>query len=250
MSRFFIEVSYMGTAYAGFQIQENANTIQAEVEKAFRIYFRKPIELTGSSRTDAGVHALQNYFHFDEGDIREQAFAEGAYHLNAILPGDIVIRKIFEVNENAHCRFDAVSRTYHYSIYNKKDPFIRDRAYYYPFELDIIKLNEAASIVSGEIDFEAFAKKNNQVHTNNCNILQSVWVQAGSELQYIVTGNRFLRGMVRGLTGTMLKVGRGNKTKEEFAGIFSNTDITKVDFSVPAHGLALYAVNFAEMRAI
>lgn len=240
----------MGTAYAGFQKQENANTIQAELEEALRIFFRKNIELTGSSRTDSGVHAFQNYFQFDDIEIKEQAFIDGVYHLNAILPGDIVIRKIFEVNEKAHCRFDAVSRTYHYSLYNKKDPFKRDRAYYYPFELDIMQLNEAASMVKKATDFEAFAKKNNQAHTNNCIIIESVWQQVAGELQYKVTGNRFLRGMVRGLTGTMLKVGRGKMTKEEFAGIFSNSDINKVDFSVPAHGLMLYAVNFAEINPI
>ena len=234
----------MGTAYAGFQKQDNANTIQAEVEKALRIYFRKTIDLTGSSRTDTGVHALQNYFHFDDHEIKEESFREGVYHLNAILPGDIVISRIYEVSENAHCRFDAVSRTYQYSLYQQKDPFIRDRAYYYPFELDLIKLNEAASIVKLETDFEAFAKKNNQAHTNNCIIINSVWKKAGADLYYEVTGNRFLRGMVRGLTGTMLKVGRGRMTIKEFEGIFRKEYINSVDFSVPAHGLLLYSVNF------
>src|SRR5689334_16034522 len=126
MPRYFIEVSYKGTNYAGFQIQQNANSIQAEVTKALRIYYKQDLELTGSSRTDTGVHAAQNFFHFDsEAEIKDET-----YHLNAILPPDIVIRKIFPVLPGSHCRFDATSREYAYHIYQQKDPFLQDRAYF------------------------------------------------------------------------------------------------------------------------
>src|SRR5436853_3547527 len=122
MPRYFIEVCYRGTSYAGFQVQQNANTIQAETEKAFNIYFRSVFSLTGSSRTDAGVHALQNFFHFDsEHTFDKEALKKAVYHLNALLPGDIALKEIREVAPDAHCRFDAVSREYHYTIYNYKD---------------------------------------------------------------------------------------------------------------------------------
>src|SRR4051812_26048720 len=127
MARYFIEVAYKGTAYAGFQVQQNANTIQAEVEKALHTYLRLAIVLTGSSRTDAGVHASQNYFQFDtDMQLDEKACDKAVYHLNAILPPDISVRSIRAVAETAHCRFDAVSRSYIYTIYQFKDPFLQD----------------------------------------------------------------------------------------------------------------------------
>ena len=132
MPRYFIEVSYKGTNYSGFQIQNNANSIQAEVEKALEIFYKQKFELTGSSRTDTGVHAFQNFFHFDV----ELILNDDVYNLNAILPDDIVVKRIFNVNENTHCRFDALSREYHYYIYNHKDPFLQDRAFYFPYSLD------------------------------------------------------------------------------------------------------------------
>ncbi len=176
MERYFIEVAYKGTAYAGFQIQDNANTIQAEVEKALHIYFRLAITLTGSSRTDAGVHAFQNFFHFDA-DIQIEAnkVAKSIYHLNAILPLDIVIKDIRKVAHTAHCRFDATSRSYTYSIYNHKNPFLFDNAYYYPYPLNIEALQQAASLLLTHTEYQSFAKKNMQVFTYNCHITESNW---------------------------------------------------------------------------
>ena len=128
MSRYFIELCYRGTAYAGFQVQENALTVQWEVEKALKIFYRQDIALTGSSRTDTGVHALQNYFHFDfDGTVDERK----VYNINALLPEDIAIKRIVKMPAGSHCRFDAVSRQYAYTIYMKKDPFIADRAYFF-----------------------------------------------------------------------------------------------------------------------
>jgi tRNA pseudouridine38-40 synthase len=245
MSRYFIEVSYKGTAYAGFQVQQNANTVQAEVEKALGIYYRGVFQLTGSSRTDAGVHALQNFFHFDTEHITDDAtLVKSVYHLNAILPADIVVKRLFPVKADAHCRFDAVSRSYTYTIYTQKDPFLADRAYYYPYDLDIDALKAVAAVVKGQHDFESFAKRNSQVHTFNCTILACEWNLNGQLLVFTITGNRFLRGMVRGLVGTMLRTGRGKAGVATFKAILAGKDPALADFSTPAHGLMLSAVNF------
>jgi tRNA pseudouridine38-40 synthase len=245
MQRYFIEVSYKGTAYAGFQIQQNANTIQAEVEKALLVYFKKPIELTGSSRTDAGVHALQNYFHFDTDVLQLDEIAEKTiYHINAILPNDIVVKKIMQVSNEAHCRFDAISRSYEYTLYTNKNPFLEDVAYYYPYDVNKDALAQAAALVMANKCFESFAKKNIQVHTFDCTITKSIWKFENDVIKYNVTGNRFLRGMVRGLVGTMLKVGRGKLSIEKFASILIANTTTDTDFSTPAKGLCLKEVLY------
>ncbi len=244
MSRYFLEVSYKGTKYAGFQIQDNANTIQSEVERALGIYFRERISLTGSSRTDAGVHAAQNYFHFDCVEKDEAAIIASVYHLNAILPSDIVIKSIKSVSDTKHCRFDAKSRSYQYTIYQSKDPFLADRAYYFPYRIDIEQLNQAAAVIKDTTHFEAFSKRNVQVKTFTCTITESEWKQEGELLIYRVKGNRFLRGMVRGLVGTMLKVGTGKINQEDFFAIVQSNDVSKVDFSTPAHGLILMKVDY------
>jgi tRNA pseudouridine38-40 synthase len=245
MARYFIEVAYKGTGYAGFQIQQNANTIQAEVEKALHIYYRQSFELTGSSRTDAGVHAHQNYFHFDTALLIDIHTAEKAiYHLNAILPIDIVVKSLKQVADDAHCRFDALSRSYEYSISQIKNPFVIDSAYHFPYLLDVAALNSAAALLLTYSNFQSFSKKNTQVFTYDCTLSKSIWIQQNDLLQYHVTGNRFLRGMVRGLVGTMLHVGRGKYSFEKFKAIIENKNNSDVDFSAPAKGLILKEVAF------
>lgn len=243
MPRYFIEVSYKGTNYSGFQIQQNANSIQSEVEKALKIFFRKDFELTGSSRTDAGVHALQNFFQFD---IDEQLNFENdfQYNLNALLPKDIVIKKIFPVKDNAHCRFDAVSREYKYFIYQQKDPFLQETAFYFPYKVDFDKLNEAAQQIIRYEDFTSFSKRNTQVKSFLCKIEKSEWYIERNAITYNVIANRFLRGMIKGLVGTMLSVGTNKISIKEFSKIIENKDSSKVDFSPPSHGLFLNAVNY------
>ena len=243
MSRYFIEVCYKGTAYSGFQVQQNANTIQAEIENAFKTFHRKNFELTGSSRTDAGVHAMQNYFHVDV----EEALADttkSIYHVNAILPRDIVVKNITLVADDAHCRFDAISRSYEYFISSTKNPFLIEQAYYYPYILNIEELNECASMLLEYSNFESFAKKNTQVFTYECSITESKWTLENNLLKYNVTGNRFLRGMVRGLVGTMLLVGRGKYCVADFRKIIESLNPAKTDFSAPAHGLTLMNVVY------
>jgi len=241
MSRYFLEISYKGTAYSGFQTQENEVTIQSEVEKSIAVLQREPVSLTGSSRTDAGVHALQNYFHFDyDGALHPQFI----YKLNAILPADIVLHKLLPVTVEAHSRFDAVSREYKYFIYRSKDPFLQDRAYYFPYQIDLERMQAAAAILKEYEDFTSFSKRNTQVKTFKCRLELSEWIEEGPCLVYRVKGNRFLRGMVRALTATMLKVGRGKISLDEFRSIIEARDCTKASFAVPAHGLFLLRVNF------
>jgi tRNA pseudouridine38-40 synthase len=241
MARYFLEVSYKGTNYSGFQIQENANSVQAEAEKALEIFLRQKIALTGSSRTDTGVHALQNYFHFDyEGLIEDQSL----YNLNAILPGDIAVRNIRPVGPQAHCRFDAGSREYRYYIYGRKNPFLEDRAYFFPYPVDREKLGAAAALLRNYTDFSAFSKRRTQVKTFECAIRESRWEEESECLVYHVMANRFLRGMVRGLVGTMLQVGRGKLSLAQFGEVIEGKDNKAADFSVPGHGLFLFRVNF------
>jgi tRNA pseudouridine38-40 synthase len=241
MPRYFLEVAYKGSNYSGFQIQDNAGSIQEEVEKALAIIFRQSVGLTGSSRTDTGVHALQNFFHFD---FDKGIDAKYLYNINAILPADIVVKCIVSVGSGAHCRFDAISREYRYYIYREKDPFLADRAYFFPYTLDMEKLEAAASLVLGYSDFTAFAKRNTQAKTFLCAVQQSTWSVENGCMVYKVMANRFLRGMVRGLVGTMLQVGRGKLSVSQFDNILQGRDNRLADFSAPGHGLFLYRVNF------
>lgn len=243
MPRYFLELSYKGTAYSGFQTQDNANTIQAEIEKAFTILQKDKVSFTGSSRTDAGVHAQQNFFHFDYDGIIHPQFL---YKVNAILPEDIVVQGVKPVKDDAHCRFDAISREYKYFIYRKKNPFLQDRAFFYPYKLDTEKLQQASVIIKEYNDFTSFSKRNTQVKTFRCEILESQWIQDDECLVYNVKGNRFLRGMVRALTATMLKVGRGKLSVDEFRAIIEAKDCTRASFAVPAHGLFLVSVNYPQ----
>ena len=245
MPRYFLEVSYKGTHYSGFQTQHNANTIQAEIEKAFAVLQRHQTIMTGSSRTDAGVHALQNFFHFDYEPVLHPHFV---YKVNAILPDDIVVKSISPVIADAHCRFDAISREYKYYIYQQKNPFLKDRAFFFPYQLDIDKMQEAAAIVKEYTDFTSFSKRNTQVKSFDCNIIESKWLFQDNCLVYNVKGNRFLRGMVRALTATILKVGRNKLSLDEFRVIIQAKDCTKASFAVPTHGLFLMKVEYPKMR--
>jgi len=241
MHRYFLEVQYKGTKFAGFQKQLNATTIQGCIEDALKIVAKKQVELTCSSRTDTGVHAIQNFFHFDfESDFDEHWL----YNLNAILPADIVIQNIFLVSNDAHSRFDADYRSYQYHIYQYKNPFIKEIAYFYPFTLNMDLLNQAAAVLKTYTDFTSFSKRNTQVKTFNCNIIESEWVTIDQQLVYKVSANRFLRGMVRALVATMLRVGRGQISIEELRKIIESKDNTLAKFDAPGHGLFLVNVRY------
>ena len=243
MPRYFIEVSYKGTRYSGFQSQKNANSIQAEVEKAFAVLQREAVVMTGSSRTDTGVHALQNFLHFDyEGNLHPQF----VYKINAILPADIVVKSIREMGAEDHCRFDALSREYRYYIYRRKDPFLEDRAFFFPYKLNMAAMQEAAKVIMEFEDFTSFSRKRTQVKTFVCRIEESGWELEGDQLVYRVVADRFLRGMVRALTATMLKLGRGKIDLQQFRAIIESRDCREASFAVPGHGLFLVAVNYVK----
>ena len=247
MARYFLELGYHGANYAGFQIQENAHTVQEEVERALATYFRVSPLLTGSSRTDSGVHARQNFFHFD---VEQAVDPRAIYNLNALLPADIVVRSLHRVHDGAHCRFDAISRSYIYTIYSVKDPFLRDRAYFYPYTLHLDRMADAAALLMEHRDFTSFSKRNTQVRTFNCEIVRSEWVRKGGNLEYHVEANRFLRGMVRGLVATMLRIGRGRMSVADLKGVLAVRDNSRAWFDVPGHGLMLNEVRYDWERLI
>lgn len=241
MYRYFLEVSYKGTRYSGFQIQQNANSIQGEIERVFKVVTKQQIELTGSSRTDAGVHAEQNYFHFD---VQFPIPLAIIYNLNALLPADIALLSLRAVNPDAHCRFDAISREYIYTVYTYKNPFLSDTAYYFPYALNFSAMAESARLFLGTHDFSTFSKRNTQVKTFICSVAESEWFIDEGVFRYRVKANRFLRGMVRGLVGTMLMVGRNKLTIEDLEEIFKSGDSARADFSVPGRGLCLKRVVY------
>jgi tRNA pseudouridine38-40 synthase len=243
LHRYFIEVSYKGTNYSGFQVQENAHTVQSVLDSSLSTLLRGPVVTTGSSRTDAGVHALQNFLHFDTELPLHPQFL---YKINAILPQDIVLKAVYEVPLDAHSRFTALGRSYEYYLYTQKDPFMRDRGYYFPYKVDTGLLQEAADIVKDYTDFTTFSKRNTQVKTFICAIWESYWTVKGEQIVYNVSANRFLRGMVRGLVGTMLRVGRGRLSLDEFREVIESRDCTRADFAVPPQGLFLVKVDYPE----
>jgi len=241
MARYFIELSYDGALYGGFQIQQNKATIQGELEKAMETLYRAPLTLTGASRTDAGVHANQNFLHFDT-DIA--ILPKHIYNLNAILPNNIVVKAIYQVPNEAHCRFDATKRGYIYRLHTQKNPFSEGRSWYYPFPVDLNLMQAAADTLLNYTDFESFSKKNTTVNTFQCNITKASWTMVGPDIRFEIHSNRFLRGMIRGLVGTMMQVGRGHISIAEWHDIVASKDEQRVDFSTPAYGLYLSEINY------
>lgn len=246
MQRYFIEVAYKGTAYGGFQVQQNADTIQGRIENVFKVFFRQNIELTGSSRTDAGVHARQNFFHTDTDLFAAMPLQKIVYHVNAILPPDIVVTNIFPVSNEAHCRFDALSRYYIYSISTSKDPFAQETAFFFPIKLNKELLNECAAMLLRYEDYTCFSKKHTQAKTTICKMVFAEWKESENLLEFHVCANRFLRGMVKALTGTMLQVALQKLELAKFEEILKSHNCSGVDFSVPSHGLCLAKVNMPE----
>jgi tRNA pseudouridine38-40 synthase len=243
MARYFIEVCYDGATFGGFQIQQNQQTIQGALEEAMTILFRQSIPLTGASRTDAGVHAIQNFLHFDT-DL--PISSKHIYNLNSILPKTIVVSNIYIVPNTAHSRFDAIKRSYIYKIHTQKSPFLEGRSWYYPFPVDVSALQEAANALLTYTNFESFSKKNTSVSTFDCTITKAQWIEEGSLITFNIDSNRFLRGMIRGLVGTMLQVGRGQTSLEEFHNIIRSKNEQNVDFSTPPHGLYLSEIKYPD----
>lgn len=244
MNRYFIEVQYNGTAFHGSQIQGEQTTVQYALNQALTLYLRTPINTLGASRTDEGVHALCNMYHID---LQQTLSQKSIYNLNAILPQSMSIKQIYIAqNPEANARFEATSRQYRYRIYHEKNPFLFERALLYPYPIDRKLLQQTAAIITEYSDFEAFSKKNAQTKTFQCRIYKSEWLAVADELHYVVWGNRFLRGMVRALVGTQLRVARGKYSINEFRDIIEGKDCSKADFSVPGYGLYLEKINYPE----
>jgi tRNA pseudouridine38-40 synthase len=242
MPRLVLEIMYDGTQFHGSQVQGKQATVQLALNDALTTLFRKTVSTYGASRTDEGVHALCNYYHFD---IDAELDFDLQYKCNAILPETLAVKKVYNpANPEFNARFDAISRLYRYRIYAKKNPFLANRAFFFPFRLDQSLLDESAAIIKEHTHFESFSKRNVQTKTFTCNIVQSYWEQVGEELHYVVEGNRFLRGMVRGLVGTQLHIARGKATIKDFLNVIESHDCTQAHFDVPGHGLYLENISY------
>ena len=247
MPRYFIQLCYNGTTYNGWQVQDNTkNTIQHILQEKLSIIFSEPIDLVGCGRTDAGVSAKDYYAHFDclitDLHLPETNYI---YKLNKILPFEIAIKKIYNVNETANARFDAEFRTYNYLIHTYKNPFLFQSSLFVYGDLNIDLMNEAANYLLSVIDFTSFSKVNTQNKTNNCNVIFAQWIKQ-NEHEYVfkITANRFLRNMVRAVVGTLLEVGKRKITLEEFKTIIDNKNRSDAGMSVNAYALYLTEITY------
>ncbi len=240
--RFFFEIAYNGKNYAGWQSQANALGVQAVVEEVLSKIFRAEIKIVGSGRTDAGVHCEQQFFHVDI----EKSFDQTSLiqQLNSFLPKDISIRSIREVRPDASARYNAIARTYHYRITVKKNPFLEGLAWHFFKTVNVHNMNGAAALLVGEHDFECFSKVKTDVNHFLCQIKKAEWRTDGDLMEFTITANRFLRGMVRSIVGTLLDVGTGKTSLKEFQTIIYSKDRKKAGANVPPYGLFLTKVKY------
>ncbi|RZS96067.1 tRNA pseudouridine(38-40) synthase TruA [Cecembia calidifontis] len=243
-NRYFLELGYKGTHYHGWQIQQNAHTVQAELEKAISTILGVPTGIMGSGRTDTGVHASKQFAHFDT--IEELIADEFLKKLNGILPKDIAGYSLRKVHEEAHTRFDAIWRSYVYRISLRKDPFEQESAWQLFKKPDIQVMNEAASLLLEHEDFQCFSKVKTDVNTFHCKIKEAYWEQKGQLLLFHITANRFLRGMVRAIVGTLIEVGTFKITVEEFQRILESKNRNEAKAAAPAHGLFLCDITYPD----
>ena len=241
--RYFITLSYDGTAYHGWQIQPNGNSVQETLAKALSTLLRVDTPIVGAGRTDAGVHAQKMIAHFDaECEVDCLRLVD---KLNRLLPADIAVQAVQPVCSDAHARFSATARTYHYYVSTAKDPFSRHRTMRLFHAPDFERMNEAASHLFDYVDFTSFSKLHTDVATNNCRIMQARWEQVGEhEWRFVIQADRFLRNMVRAVVGTLLEVGRGKMTIEEFCQVIEKKDRCSAGTSVPGHALFLVDVTY------
>ncbi|WP_075350601.1 tRNA pseudouridine(38-40) synthase TruA [Algoriphagus marinus] len=244
VKRFFLELSYKGTPFHGWQIQENSFSVQESVESALSTYFRTPVTVVGSGRTDTGVHASMQVCHFETDlPFEKEKFLKA---INGILPKEIAIHSIREVIPTAHARFDAKKRSYVYRIIFRKNPFLDELAWRCFYNPDVIQMNLAAEVLLRHEDFECFSKVNTAVKHFRCQIMSAYWEQKDGELLFHITANRFLRGMVRTIVGTLLEVGYHHRKADEMDQIILSRDRKKAGKSAPAKGLFLSRVEYPE----
>jgi tRNA pseudouridine38-40 synthase len=242
--RFFIELSYNGKAYHGWQNQPNAISVQEVLEKALSTILNTKIAIMGAGRTDAGVHASQMFAHFDfEQKIKSKDLV---YKLNSFLPKDIAVTSIFEVKPEMHARFYATSRTYNYKISTAKNVFDYDFTYLVHLPLDVEAMNDACKILFEYKDFQCFSKTNTDVKTYNCDIKEAFWTKTENQLIFTITADRFLRNMVRAIVGTMVNIGLGKMKANDLHQIITSKNRSEAGFSVPAHGLYLVKIVYPE----
>lgn len=239
--RYFIELSYNGKSFHGWQNQPNAITVQNVVEDALSKLLKSSISIVGAGRTDAGVHAQQMYAHFDADEFDCNLIQ---YKLNSFLPKTIAIHDIFKVKEDAHARFDAISRSYIYKISTKKDVFGYENSYYFKNSLDIDRMNKACELLFNYKDFKCFSRSNTDVKTYNCEIMDAKWIMVKDQIHFYIKADRFLRNMVRAIVGTMLDIGTYKTEVEGLNTIIESRERSNAGASAPAHGLYLSKIEY------
>lgn len=241
--RYFIEFSYNGSAYFGYQIQPKQISVQEELEKALSTILREPIKTTGAGRTDTGVHAKKMFAHFETNQLLPENLI---YKLNSFLSENIAIKRIFKVDDDMHARFSATYRTYEYYISLEKDPFSKDSSWQYWRQktLNINLMNEACKILFEYDDFTSFAKLHADNKTNICKIYKAEWEQLGNQLRFTISADRFLRNMVRAIVGTMIEIGTGKIASQDLRRIIEEKYRNSAGVSAPAQGLFLVDVGY------
>lgn len=241
--RYFLELRYNGAAYCGWQRQPDMPTVQQTLERSLTVLLRQPVGVTGAGRTDTGVNAAYYVAHFDCAAPVEEP-ERTVYKLNFLLPDDISVARMTPVADGAHARFDAREREYRYYIETRKNPFTRHATWQYYVPLDVARMNEAAEALLGEQDFTSFAKLNSNNKTNICRVVAARWSEGHGRLCFTIRADRFLRNMVRAIVGTLVDVGRGRYTPEDFREIIASRDLSRSSAGVPAQGLFLSDVHY------
>lgn len=242
--RYFIEIAYNGKNYFGWQRQPKQMSVQQVIEESLSTLLREDIKITGAGRTDAGVHAKQLFTHFDFEAINNTKAL--VFRINSFLPKDISVVNIFQVKDNAHARFDAVAREYEYVISLRKDPFSQDFAYQLNKIPDVDLMNKTSELLFNHIDFQCFSRSKTDVKTYNCVISKARWELIDNKLTFTISADRFLRNMVRAIVGTLLDVGFGKTSVEDFQAILNSKNRSMAGASAPAHGLYLTKVKYPE----
>jgi tRNA pseudouridine38-40 synthase len=247
--RYFMHISYDGTDFHGWQRQLNSHSVQEEVEMALRKLLRQTrVVSVGCGRTDAGVHARQFFLHFNAEKPIEDL--DGFFfRLNMMLPKNIGIYKVWQVDNLAHARFDAIERSYEYHLHQIRNPFIERYSTFFPWELDIEKMNEAAQLLLNYSDFAAFAKTGGGSRTTICDLRRAEWKSYEERMVFYITADRFLRNMVRAIVGTLLDVGRNRISNQEFIDIIEGKSRSSASDSAAGRGLHLTQIIYPSFTA-
>lgn len=244
--RYFVEISFKGSDFHGWQIQPNALSVQQMLNKALSTILRQKVQTTGAGRTDAGVHARYFTAHFDSQKFDSGLKSKIIYGLNSLLPEDIAVNDIYPVIPTAHARFSALSRTYEYRLCKRKNPFEKDFSWFYPYPLNIELMNKACEVLLKHDDFTSFSKLHSDVRTNTCRIYNAKWTEKDDMIIFTIEADRFLRNMVRAIVGTLIDVGIKKITMDDFEKIILARNRKAASFSVPAQGLFLIKISYPD----